>query len=341
MSETSDQQPSAADKKSVDLFGQVRAVLRLGFVSAFFLAAGAGSLFFLPGPGQDAREGKTAIVTIEPGSPLPLIAGQLESRNLITNRHVFRLGVSLFGHAASLKAGEFRVETGSSMYEIMRHLLEGKTVSHALTIPEGLSNRQVFELLNATPLLSGRITHTPREGTLLPETYHFTRGASRNALIRQMEADMQVLLRALWKTRDPDLPLRSPAEALVMASMVEKETGIAEERPLVASVFVNRLNAGMRLQSDPTIIYGLTQGEPLGRPIRKSEIAKPTPYNTYVISGLPPAPIANPGREALAASLKPARTDYLYFVADGTGGHVFARTLAEHNKNVKNRRRMR
>ncbi len=227
------------------------------------------------------------------------------------------------------------------MYRIMQVLTEGQAVLHSVTIPEGLSNIQIFNLLSYSPLLEGDITRTPSEGSLLPETYYFPRGSSRDALIMQMEKAMRQTLDQLWEKRAPNLPLKSQEEAVVLASIVEKETGIAAERSLVASVFINRLNKNMRLQSDPTIIYGLKKGEVLGRPIRKSEIKKPTAHNTYVIRGLPPTPIANPGRLALAATLNPAKTEYLYFVANGTGGHVFAKTLAAHNKNVKNWRRMR
>ncbi|MFN9161381.1 MAG: endolytic transglycosylase MltG, partial [Alphaproteobacteria bacterium] len=188
--------------------------------------------------------------------------------------------------------------------------------------------------------LEGSITRAPVEGALLPEPYIFNRGMPRDELIARMERDHQEVLDELWARRVPNLPIATKEEAVILASIVEKETGVASERPLVAGVFINRLRKGMKLQSDPTIIYGLTKGVPLGRGIRKSEIEKATPYNTYVINGLPPTPIANPGRESIAAVLNPATTDALFFVADGTGGHVFAATLAEHERNVANWRQV-
>jgi UPF0755 protein len=186
------------------------------------------------------------------------------------------------------------------------------------------------------PTLTGEVTDVPQEGSLLPETYIFNRGETRTALIKRMQDDHTRVLNELWAQRAANLPFSTKEEAVILASIVEKETGVASERPRVAAVFVNRLRKGMKLQSDPTIIYGLTKGVPLGRGIRQSELDKATPYNTYVIVGLPPTPIANPGKASLAAVMNPAQTEDLFFVADGTGGHVFAPTLAEHEKNVKN-----
>jgi UPF0755 protein len=333
-----DSLPPQMNSKSAIFFMRLKILVSAVIITAFFMSVAIGTLFFLP---LQNDMGNEAVFGIETGSPLPLIAQRLESESFISNKYVFRFGVQLFGNAGRLKAGEFRIPTRSSMYRIMQVLTEGQAVLHSVTIPEGLSNIQIFNLLSYSPLLEGDITRTPSEGSLLPETYYFPRGSSRDALIMQMEKAMRQTLDQLWEKRAPNLPLKSQEEAVVLASIVEKETGIAAERSLVASVFINRLNKNMRLQSDPTIIYGLKKGEVLGRPIRKSEIKKPTAHNTYVIRGLPPTPIANPGRLALAATLNPAMTEYLYFVANGTGGHVFAKTLAAHNKNVKNWRRMR
>ena len=328
--------PPQTKSKSAIFHTRLKTILSGGIITSFILGVAIGALFFLP-----FQNDKDTVFTIETGSPLPLIAQRLKNEGLISNQYVFRLGVILFGNAAQLKAGEFSLSSRSSMYRIMRVLTEGQAVLHSVTIPEGLSNVQIYNLLAKTPLLNGDITRMPPEGSLLPETYYFPRGGSRDALILQMEKAMRQTLDQLWDNRAPNLPLQNQYEALVLASIVEKETGVATERALVASVFINRLNKNMRLQSDPTIIYGLKKGQVLGRPIRKSEIKKPTAYNTYVIRGLPPTPIANPGLHALEATLNPAKTDYLYFVADGKGGHVFAKTLSAHNKNVENWRRMR
>ncbi len=204
-----------------------------------------------------------------------------------------------------------------------------------ITLAEGVTSWQVVESLKRADFLEGTIAAVPPEGSLAPEGYVVARGSSRVELLEAMQARQTQILAELWQTRAEDLPYDTPEEALIMASIVEKETGVPEERPQVASVFINRLRQGMKLQTDPTVIYGVTNGEgALGRGLRQSELRRETPYNTYVIEGLPPTPIANPGRLSIAAALNPDTTDYLFFVADGTGGHAFARTLAEHNENV-------
>lgn len=206
-----------------------------------------------------------------------------------------------------------------------------------VTLAEGVTSWQVVEELKRAEFLAGSVDAIPPEGALAPDSYEVEKGADRAALLARMEAAQERILAELWPQRAADLPYDGPGQALVMASVVEKETGVASERPRVASVFVNRLRSGMRLQSDPTVIYGITGGQGvLGRGLRQSELRRETPYNTYVIDGLPPTPIANPGRESIAAALNPEVTDFLYFVADGTGGHVFARSLEEHNRNVEN-----
>jgi UPF0755 protein len=208
-------------------------------------------------------------------------------------------------------------------------------VQHQVTLAEGLTSEQIVQRLLETDLLAGNIKEIPREGSMLPESYRFTRGTLREQVIQRLQASQRRVVQDVWEHRVPDLPLRTPEQLVTLASIVEKETGRADERTRVAAVFINRLKQKMRLQSDPTIIYGLVGGKgTLGRPILRSEIEQPTPYNTYVIDGLPPGPIANPGRAALEAVANPARTKELYFVADGTGGHSFSETLDQHQKNV-------
>jgi UPF0755 protein len=234
-----------------------------------------------------------------------------------------------------LKHGEYQFAKNASLADVVGTIVDNKEVQHSLTVPEGLTSEQIVARLLENNALSGQIKEIPREGTLLPETYKFTRGMLREQIIQRMQNAHRQLLREVWEHRMADLPVKTPEQLVILASIVEKETGKPEERSRVASVFVNRLKSKMKLQSDPTIIYGLTGGKgALGRPILKSEIEQPTPYNTYVIDGLPPGPIANPGRASLEAAANPARTKDLYFVADGTGGHVFAESYAEHQKNV-------
>lgn len=271
---------------------------------------------------------------VEPGTGLMKLSYQLKRAGALDQDRVFRLAGRLEGAAPRLKAGEFLMPAEASARDLLTLFQEGEPIQRFVTFAEGLTSAQIVRQLNAAPGLEGEITSIPPEGVLLPETYSYTWGESRRAILRRMEMAQTDLLDSLWPTRADDLPVTSPAEAVILASIVEKETALAAERPLVASVFLNRLRKGMRLESDPTIIYGLTGGEPLGRPIRRSEIRSETAYNTYVIKGLPPAPIANPGAAAIQAVLNPEPSDFLFFVADGEGGHAFAQTLAEHNRNV-------
>ncbi|MEQ1756105.1 MAG: endolytic transglycosylase MltG [Micropepsaceae bacterium] len=288
-------------------------------------------------PGPDSVDGSPqTVVSLPKGTGLSRIADTLEEQGVIGNSLIFRAGVMYYGKASALKAGEYAIPSGASPRQIMDILIEGKAIVYKLTLPEGLTTAMALDLVAKNTSLEGTITRTPAEGTLLPETYVFSRGTARDALIEKMEQDHTAILNGLWQTRAPNLPFSTKEEAVVLASIVEKETGVASERPRVAAVFVNRLRKGMKLQSDPTIIYGISQGVPLGRGIRQSELEKATPYNTYVIIGLPPTPIANPGKEAIKAVLNPAPTEDLYFVADGSGGHAFAATLADHEKNVQN-----
>ena len=310
------------------------------FFSLIMLVILAGGLVLYFGrqafnePGPSAN-GDTFMV--KQNSGVQDIADQLERRGLISDARVFRLGVRVYGNDSALKAGEYAIKPQASMRDIMELLKSGKSVMYSLTIPEGLTVEQALERIAEQEALSGDMPKTaPVEGSLATDTLRFTRGATRQQMIDKLLADQKKLVEDVWQRRAPDLPLASIDDFVTLASIVEKETGRGDERSRVAAVFLNRLAKGMRLQSDPTIIYGLFggKGKPADRPIYQSDIQKPTPYNTYLINGLPPTPIANPGRAALEAVANPSKTDDLYFVADGTGGHVFASTLEEHNQNV-------
>jgi peptidoglycan lytic transglycosylase G len=275
------------------------------------------------------------VVNIPRGLGIKDIAALLEREGVIDQPYVFIGGVTVMKARGGLKHGEYKFAKHASLADVVSTIIDGKVVQHTLTIPEGLTSEQIVARLLKDTTLSGQIKEIPREGSLLPETYKFTRGMSRAQIIRRMQQAELREVKEIWAHRMPDLPLRTPEEMVTLASIVEKETGKAEERSRVAAVFVNRLKNKMKLQSDPTIIYGLTGGKgSLGRPILKSEIEQPTPYNTYVIEGLPPGPIANPGKASLEAVAKPARTKDLFFVADGSGGHVFSETYEQHQKNV-------
>jgi UPF0755 protein len=289
-------------------------------------------------PGPHAAETSVVIPT---GAGLKSIAQSLTEAGVIRDPLTFRLGVRYHDAARDLRAGEYRFPAGSSMRQVMEILRRGETVVRRLTIPEGLTSQEVVALVASAEGLRGEVGPVPEEGSLLPETYHYSWDDERGQLVERMATSQQELLDDLWAERDPDLPLASPEEALILASIVEKETAVDGERPLVASVFVNRLKRGMRLQSDPTVVYGLTQGQgPLGRALTRADLNAPSAYNTYQIDGLPPGPIANAGRAALEAVFHPASTSYLYFVADGSGGHAFAETLDEHNRNVAKWRKL-
>jgi len=280
-----------------------------------------------PGPG-DGR-----VVVIPRGAGVNAIGAHLKAEGVIRSPGMFRLASELQG-GPGLKAGEYAIPANASVIEVLRQLAEGKVLFHGVTIAEGVTSAAAVAILAANDVLTGPTPEAPPEGAILPETYAIERGMTRAQVLAQMLAARERVLLELWERRAPNLPFSTPEEALILASIVEKETGLAAERPQVAAVFVNRLRKGMRLESDPTIIYGLTKGVPLGRGLRRSEIDKPNPYNTYQIAGLPPTPICNPGRDAIAAVLDPPRSSALFFVADGSGGHAFAATYAEHQKNV-------
>jgi UPF0755 protein len=235
-----------------------------------------------------------------------------------------------------VKRGEYLFAKGVSIRAVIDQLLEGKVVQHQITLPEGLTSQQMVARLMENTTLAGNVREVPKEGSMLPDTYNFPRGFPRDQLVQKMQQDHTRILQQVWSRRSADTPVKTPEQLLVLASIVEKETGKSEERARVAGVFANRLRMGMKLQSDPTIIYGLVGGKgSLGRQLMRREIEQPTPYNTYVITGLPPGPIANPGRASMEAAANPAKTKDLYFVADGTGGHAFAETLDQHNRNVQ------
>jgi UPF0755 protein len=284
------------------------------------------------GPGPLAAD---KVIYIAPGAEVPDIIAELDREGVIDSP--FLLNIALLAEGRSkVKAGEHLFKQNISVQDVIDTLVSGKQVLHAITIPEGLTSEQIVERLREADVLVGDIADMPKEGSLLPETFKVSRGAVRADIIKKMQDDQKRVVDQIWAHRTSGLPLRSLYELITLASIVEKETGKADERPRVASVLLKRLKKGMRLQSDPTIVYGLTQGKGLlGRGITRSELEKLTPYNTYLIDGLPPGPIANPGRAALEAVANPSRTQDLYFVADGTGGHVFSETLDQHSRNVQ------
>jgi UPF0755 protein len=282
------------------------------------------------------------VVVLARGAGLAEIASQLRAARVIEQPWMFRLAVRVLDRDRELKAGEYAFPSRVTPGTVIGMLSAGQTVARRLTIAEGLTVADVFRMLEETDALSGELPELPPEGSLLPETYFYALGDDRAEMVRRMRRSMGEVLERLWAERAPDLPVSSPEDALILASIVDKETSVPEERRKVAAVFVNRLRQGMRLQSDPTVIYGLTNGEGrLGRELTRNDWEHASDFNTYRIAGLPPAPIANPGRESIAAVLDPADVDYLYFVADGSGGHAFARTLEEHNRNVATWRRIR
>jgi UPF0755 protein len=294
---------------------------------------------YLVRPGPAKQE---TVVVLARGAGLAEIASQLRAARVIEQPWMFRLAVRVLDRDRELKAGEYAFPSRVTPGTVIGMLSAGQTVARRLTIAEGLTVADVFRMLEETDALSGELPELPPEGSLLPETYFYALGDDRAELVRRMRRSMEEVLERLWAERAPDLPVSSPEDALILASIVDKETSVPEERRKVAAVFVNRLRQGMRLQSDPTVIYGLTNGEGrLGRELTRNDWEHASDFNTYRIAGLPPAPIANPGRESIAAVLDPADVDYLYFVADGSGGHAFARTLEEHNRNVATWRRIR
>ena len=267
-------------------------------------------------------------------------AFELERQGFITNQNIFKLGVKISGYERRLQAGEFLIPAGSSMFDIMMTLSSDKVIQHRLTIVEGWTSWQIVDYLNAIENMTNAITDLPREGSILPETYLYTKNTDRHEVIRRMQMRQRDLLESIWEKRDKGLPFQSVEEAIILASIVERETAIEQERAHIAGVFINRLRRKMRLQTDPTVIYGLNRRGFLNRPIYKSDLKSNNPYNTYRIKGLPPTAIAHPGRASIEAVLHPMRSNDLYFVADGTGGHTFSSSLREHLNKVKKWRRI-
>ncbi len=304
------------------------------FMSALAVALVAGygwKLFHDKGP---LAEDKTLI--LRSGTGLVAISELLETSGIINNSYAFQFGVRLENKAKKLKAGEYNFSASSRAIDIMELLVSGKTVDHKITIPEGYQTRQIIDLVQAAYGLSGDITVQSDEGSMLPETYLYKYDDTRNKLLKRMQRNMKNLVDELWKQRTPSSLISNKEQLVTLASIVEKETALARERPHVAAVFLNRLEKRMRLQSDPTVIYGVTQGKyDLGRAISRADLDAVNDYNTYKIPALPEKPICNPGRASLEAVLRPLQSKSLYFVADGTGGHVFSESLSAHNRNVR------
>jgi peptidoglycan lytic transglycosylase G len=296
-----------------------------------------GAIFF--GKMQFDRPGgldQARPVTIDRGSDLAGIADLLQRAGAISSKWLFIAGVWFSGQQSDLKAGEYLIPARASMREIMESMVAGRGILYSITIPEGLTSQQIVDVLNKEEILVGEIEEVPPEGALLPETYKFSRGDTRQNLINRMRRDRDRLLTDIWNRRAKDLPISNVDELVVLASVVERETSLADERSRVAAVFINRLRLNMRLQSDPTVIYALFggKGKPAGFSLSRADLDTASPFNTYVSDGLPPSPIANPGRASLEAVANPSRTRDLFFVADGTGGHAFAESYEEHLRNV-------
>jgi len=311
----------------------MRRRLALVAAAAVLLLAGLGLSVF----GSWSTSGpaaKPTPVIIAEGSSLSSAASQLEKAGVLDSADRFRLQARFFGSDKPIQAGEYDIPAKASPSQILALLQSGKTLQRFVTVPEGMPSILVWERLMKAPTLVGAVA-VPEEGSVLPDSYSYRRGEPRSAVLKRMQEAMTKELDRLWAKRGPNSVVKDKREAIILASVVEKETGKPSERPMVAGVYSNRLSRGIKLDADPTVIYPITKGKPLGRRIRRSELMANNGYNTYAMAGLPAGPIANPGRESIAAVLNPARTQALYFVADGTGGHVFANTLAEHNANVQ------
>ena len=309
---------------------RLRRFLPFVLLLAAILAVGLGGrAWFARAPAR----APTVMLIVPTGAGLPTVARRLAAARLVSNARLFALAARALAPARPVRAGEYAIPRGAGWRQIVDLLQAGRVVQHLVTIPEGLPSVLVAERLTAEPLLTGPVA-TPPEGHVLPDTYAFQRGEPRAAVLARMTAAMDRMLAKLWGGRSASTPVRTREEALTLASIVEKETAVAAERRLVAGVYANRLRQGMKLDADPTVWYPITRGRPLGRPIRQSDLHADTGYNTYLKPGLPRGPIANPGRLSIAAALDPAATPALYFVANGKGGHVFATTLAEHERNV-------
>jgi UPF0755 protein len=303
----------------------------IGLLGTGAAAVYAKLQFSRPGALEEPRS-----VVIAEGSSAATVAELLQRHGIISNGWVFRAGVRLAGQGHNLKAGEYLIPAHASMQSIMESMVTGKSILYTVTLPEGLTSQQIVARLQADESLVGEVTEVPPEGSLLPDTYKFTRGDTRQNIINRMRRERDRVLTEVWNRRVEGLPVSTPEELVILASIVEKETAISDERSRVAAVFINRMNRKMRLQSDPTVIYGIYggKGKPADKPILRADLEQQNVYNTYKIDGLPPGPIANPGRASLEAVANPSRTGDLYFVADGTGGHAFAETYEDHRRNV-------
>lgn len=313
-----------------------KAPLRLLLSLTLFITVLAGAIFMSPGGlyGSTLRSEDRSVI-IEKGMGVRQMANELANEGVILHPYLFLAAAYLSGQSHSLKPGEYNIPAEATPTDIVNLISSGKSIIHSITIPEGYTVSEIADKIQEINILKGDITQLPSEGYLLPETYQYVYGETKQELLNQMKNAMEKRLEAVWEKRSPNVPYNTPHEALVMASIVEKETGHASERPRVAAVFVNRLRVGMRLQADPTVIYGLTLGkQKLNRPLTKADLQSETPYNTYVIEGLPPHPIACPGAAALEATLNPSQTKELYFVADGQGNHNFSEDLNQHSTYV-------
>ncbi|NJR78286.1 endolytic transglycosylase MltG [Sphingomonas corticis] len=307
---------------------------KLGCLGLLVAVAIAAALWIAQGWKGAGPAARPLAFTVPQGSTLASAAERLEAAGAIPSATRFRLQARVFGGGGSIKAGEYEIPAGASASQILDILQSGKALQRVVVVPEGLPSVMVRDVLLKADTLTGDVA-VPREGSVLPDGYAFERGETRAAVLGRMQAAMTRYLAEAWKRRKPATIAKTPEQAIVLASIVEKETGKPEERRTVAAVYSNRLRLGMPLQADPTVIYPITKGRPLGRRIRQSELRAKNGYNTYASAGLPVGPIANPGRLSIDAVLDPAQTKALYFVADGTGGHVFADTLEQHNANVK------
>lgn len=318
------------------LAGLSAAFLTLGVVAVLALL-GAFAAYQLPGP--SARQGRETTVVFRKGSGVSEIASALRRAGVVRSDLAFIAAAQLTGGSRRLRAGEYAFPSRSSLSAVLARIRSGKVVHHRLTVPEGLTSQQVADIVNRAAVLVG-VAPAPPEGSLLPETYEIVRGEQRATVLQRMKDARDKLLVQLWMRRRSGLPYTSVGQAVTLASIVERETAVAAERPRVAAVYLNRLKQGIRLDADPTVAYGVDKRGPMGRPLSRADLQTDTPYNTYMHTGLPPTPIGNPGRASLAAVMDPPHTQELYFVADGSGGHVFASTLAEHNANVARWRKL-
>jgi UPF0755 protein len=328
----------AKPRKAKRLIAPVAGLLSGLFL--LFLAVLLGVYAQAFGPGPVARDNaEVTSVSLKQGMGVIAIAKTLKEAGVIRSETAFRLAAKVSGRDNAMRAGTYEFDSRQPLFSVLKQIQDGKVVQHFVTIPEGRTSAQAVRILMAVEALKGDVD-IPPEGSVLPETYQYEPGETRQAVLDRMLDAGRKTLNDLWAKRQPGLPINTPEEALILASVVEKETGIATERPRVAAVFVNRLRKGMRLESDPTVVYGVSKGEPLGRGLRRSELDTATPWNTYLISRLPITPIANPGKASIEAVLNPAQTNDIFFVADGTGGHVFAETYDQHLVNVANWRKI-